>query len=261
MLSKTRLLYLPPLFSRKPSLRIINYHWTPMEERSSLEQHFETITQHYCSLDQNGLRAFLQGKHRDPRNPIIISFDDGFRNNLEVASPLLEEYGLTGWFFVIGKAGYSDGHIVEGNLNTRYCMSWDELNLLRSKGHVIGCHTMNHVDLGSIDHSVLHHELVASRQLIESEIGQSVLSFAYPYGTVNSFSKASMEMINATYEFAFHSFSSAIRPGHHPQALGRICVESGWSKDILQLRLNGFLDFRYRTPRNRFFRMLNETIQ
>ncbi|MDA7505143.1 polysaccharide deacetylase family protein [Verrucomicrobia bacterium] len=258
-LSKTRLLYLPTLFAETPALRVINYHWTPEEESTTLEKQFKFISENYVSLDEHGLRAFLRGKYHKTKNAIIISFDDGFLNNWEIGVPLLEKYRLVGWFFVIGNGGFADGRLLEGNLNNSYCMNWNQLREVRSRGHVIGCHTMNHVDLGKTNLFKLGSELIDSRLLIESKIGYPVSSFAYPYGTAGSFSKTSIKMVRNNYEFGFHNFPIPIKKDHHPHALGRICVESGWTTDILQFRLNGFLDVRYRKPRNNFFKMLKES--
>lgn len=236
----------------RKGLRIVNYHWTPQEQETTLSSHFEYFETNHTSLNQEQLIAYLNGDFQPVKPPVVITFDDGFRNNKTVAVPLLDQYNLTGWFFVIGNAGDADGKILEGNLNTRFCMNWQDLLEIQSKGHVIGSHTLNHANLGKTFGDELKHELEASRKLLESKLNGPINTFAYPYGTKNSYHREAIQSVTKHYDLAVHSFPSTIQPGHPQHSLGRMCVESNWDLALLRLRISGCYDGRYFSARNKF---------
>lgn len=78
--------------------------------RSQFESQLQELTQHWSPLSvQNVLSACYVGSQL-PSNAVLITFDDGFRNNLTLAAPLLKRYGFPAVFFV------TTGHIGTGNL-------------------------------------------------------------------------------------------------------------------------------------------------
>ena len=238
--------------TRRKGLRIVNYHWTPEEYRSLLNLHFSFYASCFTTLDLYGLTRFLMGTYRPAKPPIIISFDDGFKNIKSVAAPLLEAHRIPGWFFIIGKAGDADGTIVGGNLNTRYCMDWQDLSELNSKGHVIGSHTLSHTNVGKVTGEALIREIKDSKEMLESKLNTQIKAFAYPFGTKDSFHFEAIKAVTRYYKYAFHSFPDTILSGHLPHALGRTCVESDWNLSMLRMRLSGWYDGRYTASRNRY---------
>ena len=81
-------------------LRAVNYHATPRWFAQNLDVQFAYLARNYVSVNQNGLHRVLSGTWTASKPGVLISFDDGLYSNYEVAAPLLEKYGLTGWFFV-----------------------------------------------------------------------------------------------------------------------------------------------------------------
>lgn len=80
----------------------VNYHGTPARWASVLGQHFAFYRDRFECLGEDELLRFLRGELRLRRPGIVVSFDDGLRNNATVAAPLLEEFSLRGWFMVPG---------------------------------------------------------------------------------------------------------------------------------------------------------------
>lgn len=58
------------------------------------------VARNCTPISLNDVPAYLQGRLPLPNRAVIITFDDGFRDNYEVAAPILEECGLRGVFYV-----------------------------------------------------------------------------------------------------------------------------------------------------------------
>ena len=104
---------------------------------------------------------------------LAVTFDDGERNVLEHAFPVLSELGIPGTVFVpvgaVGRPGLLD---------------WDELACLADAGWEIGSHSLSHACLTHLDDDALDDELRSSREAIENRLGRPCRSIAYPYGAV-----------------------------------------------------------------------------
>ena len=61
-------------------------------------------------------------------------------------------------------------------------MSWDQVREMHRAGIEFGAHTMTHPILTRISLDEVRAEVAGSKSRIESEIGETVLSFAYPNG-------------------------------------------------------------------------------
>ena len=64
-------------------------------------------------------------------------------------------------------------------LNSRDCLTWDEVKALAGEGVAFGAHTVSHVQLYDIDRAKIAHELIASKVAIEEKLGKPVEHYAY----------------------------------------------------------------------------------
>jgi peptidoglycan/xylan/chitin deacetylase (PgdA/CDA1 family) len=103
---------------------------------------------------------------------VAITFDDGFRDNLSVALPLLEKFQLPMTLFVaagfVGREGY---------------LSEDDLREIA--GHplvTIGAHGLSHTHFTRLPKDEARLELIDSRRLLAGITGKSVDLMAWPYG-------------------------------------------------------------------------------
>ncbi|HYD85274.1 MAG TPA: polysaccharide deacetylase family protein, partial [Opitutus sp.] len=117
-----------------------------------------------------------------PGRCVAITFDDGYRNFLEHAWPLLLRYGFTATMFVptrdIGTSDRWENELANGTP----LLSWDQLRKLRNEGLEIGSHSHVHPMLTSLSPTEVAREALLSRTLIDEHLGTGVTSFAYPYG-------------------------------------------------------------------------------
>jgi peptidoglycan/xylan/chitin deacetylase (PgdA/CDA1 family) len=135
--------------------------------------------------------------HKDMGGTLSITFDDGYRDNFEVAAPILTHYKLPATFFVT--TGFIDSaKIPFWDLDLPQqpgWMTWDQVRSLSRQGFDIGCHTETHLDMATADPAVVRAELALSKQKIETEIGKKIRLFVYPFGGRNQISDRSIELV------------------------------------------------------------------
>lgn len=127
--------------------------------------------------------ALLSAKpEAQPKTPtVLITFDDGYRDNIEYALPILEHFGVKAIFFVItGKVGQSSRERDPWKEH----MTWDELRDIQKAGHIIGAHTISHSKLHELTTEEAQRETEQSILEISRRLGTTPVHFAYPYGFV-----------------------------------------------------------------------------
>lgn len=129
------------------------------------EQGYHTISlQEYFTARQTGQVL--------PEKAFIITFDDGYRNNLTEALPIVQKYGDTFTVFMISSKIGQDNFL---NLA--------ELKQLQSQGIEIGSHTVDHLALADLSPEDKLKELKDSKLLLEEKLSQKVAFLAYPFGS------------------------------------------------------------------------------
>jgi peptidoglycan/xylan/chitin deacetylase (PgdA/CDA1 family) len=123
------------------------------------------------------LFAALERGVRLPTRPVLITFDDGYRDVLWNASPELERLHMPAVAFVI-TARISDGD--------PSFLTWPQLKLLEQRGFTIGSHTVHHLELTLLPSRQALVELVLSRHALERHLRRPVQLFAYPAGRVDA---------------------------------------------------------------------------
>ncbi|HSH31454.1 MAG TPA: polysaccharide deacetylase family protein, partial [Candidatus Saccharimonadales bacterium] len=144
----------------------------------------------YHAIDFDQLTLALKHGAPLPPKPVIITFDDGFANQLR-GFELLQKYQTKATFY-----------IVTGGEGSRYCiganrraglpcgdayLNWDEIRRLDSSGLVtIGAHTIDHVALASRSAAEQQRQIIGSKTEIEAQLGHPIRHFAYPAGSYNA---------------------------------------------------------------------------
>lgn len=128
---------------------------------------------------------------------LSITFDDGYRDNYEVAAPILRGLNLPATFFVTtGFIGTDTLAPWDAHLSRRAeWMTWDEVRALARMGFDIGSHSDAHIDLGSADPEAIRADLAASKRKLEAALGRPVRLFAYPFGGPQHISPGSREIV------------------------------------------------------------------
>jgi peptidoglycan/xylan/chitin deacetylase (PgdA/CDA1 family) len=112
-----------------------------------------------------------------PAKPVMVTFDDGYRDVLWNASPVLQRLGMPATSYVItARISGPDPSF----------LTWGELRVLEQRGVEIGSHTVDHLPLVQLSTGRAEYELRDSRAALEQHLGHPVQWFAYPYGSVDA---------------------------------------------------------------------------
>jgi peptidoglycan/xylan/chitin deacetylase (PgdA/CDA1 family) len=138
---------------------------------------------------------------------VLITFDDGFADNLAVAAPIAARYGMALNLFVctgliegvsqpIRLSG--DPAIVEHRTRQPRlwaALTWDELRKMRDAGHGLGFHSHHHADFGELSQREMEEDAYAGLSLFVRELGFRPTAFAFPYGTERSCPPAACSLL------------------------------------------------------------------
>lgn len=128
----------------------------------------------------------------------VLTFDDGWRDGLEVVAPLLRQIGVRASFYVC--PGWWGRHHPELPGRAGALLSEEEVGELARLGLEVGSHSLSHPDLRTLDASALANELGGSKDAIERLTGRPCRTFAYPFGLYDE--RVTAAVADAGYELA-----------------------------------------------------------
>jgi peptidoglycan/xylan/chitin deacetylase (PgdA/CDA1 family) len=124
-----------------------------------------------------------QGGRSDvlPERPVLVTFDDGFRDFLTNALPIMQRHGVVSTLYAT--TGFmGDGEAPGTNRSGDEMLSWRELAEVAGQGVEVGGHTHSHPMLDTLPHAAAREEITRCKALIEGHTEAAVASFAYPHG-------------------------------------------------------------------------------
>ncbi len=150
------------------------------------------------------LEGFNKGKEMD--NSVVLTFDDGFRNNYEAAFPVLDKFGFKATIFLAtGYLGKKCGWDKRSDIPDLPLLDWEMVKEMDRSGIDFQSHTVTHPHLTEIPDKKIREELRISRKAIEDRLGKSCAILCYPYGEYDA------KVIEVVKEEGF-SAAVAIRP-------------------------------------------------
>jgi len=247
--------------AREPVSRILTYHSVGSRKHEMnvapevFRRQMEWLAQHYAVIPLDAAARGTAG--------VAITFDDGYRDNLVHAAPVLDGLGLPATVFMVAdRAGAvlsaNDSYPVDGLL------SWEELAELRGMGVQIGAHGMSHRRLRGLSEREQHFEIAESKRLIEHHLQCSVHAFAYPYGSALDYSEVTMALVRgAGYRYAVSNRYGANGIHANRWSLRRIWIDATDGLESFQAKVDGRLDLLRLAdsrPGIRFRRLLNRVL-
>jgi peptidoglycan/xylan/chitin deacetylase (PgdA/CDA1 family) len=213
---------------------------------ASLDRQLARLRRHCTPIALGDLIAHLDGADLPP-NPALVTFDDGYKDNLENALPILKRHGIRATFFIAtsfvterrlfwwdriswtlkttrlldlerfmgdltARADAPWDSATERGLVDRLIMTWDDVRALRRAGMDVGSHTRSHRVLGTLATEALSGELAGSRADLESALEESIDTIAYPVGpSIAGEPEIRAAMIAARYRLGF-TYGTGLQP-------------------------------------------------
>ena len=148
------------------------YNVPPAEFAAQLDylqaEGYTTITLKDFMYAVNGYRPL-------PEKPIVLTFDDGYKDNYTEMLPILEAHGMTAVIYVI-----------TNELGQKNYLKLEELKDMERRGLEIGSHTSDHLPLTSLDKIPQRRQLRESKIYLEWSGLEPICSLSYPNGAFNS---------------------------------------------------------------------------
>lgn len=134
-------------------------------------------------LHDKGYKTISMGEYAEARRTgktldkcMIVTFDDGYKDNVQNGAPVLARYGYTGTVFMAVKYIGADKYL-----------NWEDIGTLKKYGWEIGSHTYNHIKLKEAKPNKVREELTKSKYVLEhGPVPLKVTSFCYPYGSTSN---------------------------------------------------------------------------
>jgi len=192
------------------------------------ERHCQFFRRHFRVVP---LREIVRKLERGERlnRELAITFDDGYRDNFEMAAPVLQKLSLPATFFAVSKWLGTD--VVawwDRERNVRHpWMTWDQVRALHRMGFEIGAHTRTHADLGQVSGAEAQREIAGARRDLEKGLGAPVELFAYPYGSREHITEANRQLVQAAgFRCCCSSLGGINATGGSPFHLQRVPIST-----------------------------------
>ena len=212
------------LWKKAPGLPILMYHQIPLQETNSKHRIFVTKEKFEKHLRFFAWKGFQTLSFQDlsdfwferkslsefPLKPLVLTFDDGYRDNFENALPLLQKYNFKANLFILG-----DSSLIENNWDhepgqpAAPLMSLVQKKQLPKENYAIESHGWNHLDLRSLPEEEVLEQMTRSKETLENDFKCRITTFAYPFGWIDA--RLPKLAQKAGYDFAVNTDRGALR--------------------------------------------------
>lgn len=193
--------------NRQATIPIVMYHKMP----SDITEQLQYLKQAgYTTITMQQVGDYLRGYTDLPNKPVVLTFDDGYSDGLQIAQ-LLEKENLRGTFYLI-VGGDASRHCIGPERTDHSCgdsfLNWAEIETMAKMPAVeVGVHTVDHADLPTLNPVDQMWQIVTAKNILEQRTGLKLTTFAYPYGHFNS---TTVELVkSAGFETAVTTMSGS----------------------------------------------------
>jgi peptidoglycan/xylan/chitin deacetylase (PgdA/CDA1 family) len=226
---------------RAPALRALYCHYVFDDQ---IDQ-FDRMLSELCNLgrfiDTATLLSIAKGESFPDEQLFHLSFDDGYKNIVRNALPLLRQHRIPAIFFV--PTGF-----VGGSATLREgveMVSWRDLEIAVEAGLEVGSHTRTHARFSEISDSAaaIEDEICGSKEDIQRKLG-SCKYISWPYGRVSDSDATSLAAVRrAGYAACFGAFRGRIVPGETDcYRIPRHHVEVDWPLEHVRFFAKGSME-------------------
>lgn len=208
----------------------------------------------YTSVGYADLIEFVNGKGKLPEKPLLISIDDSYQNNLDLAAPLLEKYGFCANIAVIGVSightTYKDTDIpIMPHFSLEDARPWIKRGVLTVTTHSYDMHQIAAVDGNDCRHGVLQmpgeaepdyiaaltQDYTHAQKQLAGLPGKVLPVFTYPFGAYSELSERVLQEQGVQVTVTIADGANRLVKGEPEtlRLLRRINVPAGMEPDAL----------------------------
>lgn len=220
-------LKLTELALNRPIVHFPYLHSVPQDEISGFRGLLAELSRTHTLISYSeAVSRVLHGPIDRPY--AAFSFDDGFKSNLEAAKAL-EDFGTTGMFFIPTNAVGIPTVVQARNFFgfeagcDEPLMSWSDLEWLKSRGHEVGNHTVNHVILSDVSREQAIEEIGSAASILRERLGVCE-HFAWPNGRFSYFARSLVDVVNETGHLSCASAERGAHSAVHGPDYSSLCI-------------------------------------
>lgn len=166
-----------------PGLYTLCYHRVPRAARRNFERQLRFLGRHGRFVGADEAVRLLEEGAAERERLFLLTFDDGYADNVDVALPVIREVGVPAILFLVshwldappGRPGREQGYMNPGD-----AAAWAQAGL------EVGSHTATHPRLSTLGAAAVEQELRASAQRLAAIIHAPIRHFACPWGVAGA---------------------------------------------------------------------------
>lgn len=252
----------PPIKLSTPEIPVLMYHILLEGQNDTISVEPKRFKEHMASLKKAGyntisifdLQNHIEKGAKLPKNPILITFDDGYISNYTEAYPILKEHDMKATVFVIASRIFDKKDISNGELEK---FTWENAKEMKDtitiQSHTWDSHkkgkSITRKDRGMIASRLyfdkkletkeeyekrVYEDFVKANNVIKEKMGYEAISIAYPYG---DYSADTIRIAQkAGYKLAFTVKDGLVTKKDQPLKLNRITASGAYSgKELIKV--------------------------
>jgi glycosyltransferase involved in cell wall biosynthesis/peptidoglycan/xylan/chitin deacetylase (PgdA/CDA1 family) len=194
-------------------------------------QQLDWLSKHgFSFVTPDQLAAFIRSNAPLPRHPVLLTFDDGYADLVDVARNVLQPRGIEALAFVVTASGSGTNEWDQAyGANSVNLLSAAERIDLASMGVEIGSHSRTHCEMPLLGRREQAEEAAGSADDLVASSLPLPRFFAYPFGFSDEASKETVR--KAGYSAAFGCRSDWVKRGRDLFELPRVIIlasDGGW---------------------------------
>ena len=252
-------------FSSEIRVPILAYHnicevrekenYPPFYVRQSLfeEQMNFLYNKGYSVISLYEFLLFCEGKKQIPQKPVVLTFDDGYKNVYRHAYPILNHYRYPATIFLAaGHIGRTEpfpwlklGHKLDEQQVTEWLpLSWREIYKMNSNLITFGSHSYYHTPFRALSIDQIEMEFRRSKEYIEGKTGNQVDLFSFPFSASNLRHKHRTKLLSHMLKQYGYKAACTTRIGINkknadPFAFNRLQINHRDSLSTFRAKVNG----------------------
>jgi peptidoglycan/xylan/chitin deacetylase (PgdA/CDA1 family) len=241
-------------------LRVLLYHDIDPVDEGRFSAQLRWLSQSWRFITPSEFSAMISGDLPVLEDCLLLTFDDGFSSNGQIADTVLNPMGIKALFFIVSEfADLSDNSdwlsFVAQNIYPDIPlekipshwrnMRWNQLSYLLESGHSIGAHTASHARLSQVAPAELAAEIILSADVLEQKLGSKIEHFAYTFGDLASFCPAALAVARSRFKFIHTGLRGFNSSDVMPWAIRRDAITASDSFSLIGAFLEGGADRFY----------------